>query len=251
MTDYENYLNELKKYYNLKSKYEKIKENYKKKLLKSNDSMESKKKILSKQKFKCINCGNSGGTIFLENVEGFKATCGNIENPCNLNINIEKINTINVIDEIHTMQNLLEESKKKITLTKLDFLFKYIEEDNAVEKFEELKNELNINQEKYNKLLEYYYDITDNSEKKTLIEEKNSEFYNLILQYKELIELFKTNEDKKYLKEAISIYINKIMDLNKMLMEVKYKINIIETFGEENYLIQKKFENNDFNISSI
>lgn len=248
---YKEYLNDLKKFYSLKKKYEDNKENFKKRILKSDVSMETKKKLLSKQKFKCINCGKEGGSIFLKTSEGFKATCGNISNPCDLNIDIKKIKYTNIIDEIYEVEKVLEESKRKISLTKLDYLFKYIEEDNAVEKFEELKEELNINQEKYNKLLEYYYNITNNEEKNQLLNEKTQEFYTLIAQYKEFIELFKNSEDKKYLKDAVDLYINKIININKNLLELKYKINFIENHEEEHFLIQKKFNKDDFDLTVV
>ena len=246
---YSEYLSSLRDYYNLKNKYEKTKESYKNTLLKSNVSRESKKKLLSKQKFKCINCKKDGGTIFLETSEGFKATCGNISSPCDLNIDLKKINTINLIDEFDKNERDLEESKRKITLTKLDYLFKYIEEDSAVEQFEELKTELNQNQEKYNKILEYYYNITDNQTKNELFTQKNIEFFQLLSKYKELIKLFKDSEDTVYLKEAVSLYIDKIMPINKNILDLKYKINLVESVNECNFLIQKKININDYDIN--
>ena len=173
---------------------------------------------------------------------------GNIKSS-DLNIDIKNKNK-NLIDEYYNIEKELEESKK-ITLTKLNYLFKYIEEDNAVEQFEDLKNELNVNKEKYNKILEYYYNITENSEKNKLLNEKNEEFFNLISQYKELIVLFKESEDKKYLKDAIDLYIDKIIVLNKKILETKYKINIIENYNETNYLIQKKYLNNEYDILDL
>ena len=56
-TDYSKYLEELKTYYNLKKTYTKTRETMINKLINSKDSIEAKKKLFSKQKFKCINCG--------------------------------------------------------------------------------------------------------------------------------------------------------------------------------------------------
>tara|TARA_B100000902_G_scaffold96841_1_gene99488 strand:- start:1713 stop:2474 length:762 start_codon:yes stop_codon:yes gene_type:complete len=244
----DDYLNNVRRFYSLKKNYEQTKENYKKKLHKSQNSIETKKKLLSKHNFKCVNCGNDGGTIFLETSDFLKASCGNISNPCDLKIDIKKNKKENLLDKLDLLDKDLQETKRKITLTKLDYLFKYIEEDNAVEKFEELKNELSINQESYNKMLEYYYDITNNAEKNQLLNGKLEEFYNVVSQYKEFIQLFKDIKDKKYLKDAIQLYIEKIIDLNKKLMELKYKINLVETDEDTYILFQKKYDLHEFNI---
>lgn len=245
------YLDNIKKFYSLKKKDAEMKENYKKKLMKTSDSIETKKKLLSKQKFKCVNCGKDGSTIFLETSESLKATCGNINNPCELNINIKKNKKQNILNNLNIIEEELKITKKNITLTKLDYLFKYIEEDNAVEKFEELKNNLSIKQEEYNKLLTYYNDITENKEKNQLLNEKMNELYTIIGQYKEYIQLFKDSEDRKFLKDAINIYIEKIIKLNTKIMELKYKINLVETHEEKNFLYQKKYNLDEFDLSSI
>jgi hypothetical protein len=245
----EDYLNNIREFYSLKKKDAEMKENYKKKLMKTSDSIETKKKLLSKQKFKCVNCEKDGATIFLETSDSLKASCGNISNPCDLNIDIKKIKKENVLNNLNIIEKELETTKKNITLTKLDYLFKYIEEDNAVEKFEELKNDLTSKQEKYNKLLTYYYNITENSEKNQLINDKTTELYTNIEQYKEFIQLFKDSEDNKYLKDAINVYIEKIMILNKKIMELKYKINLVETHEEKYFLYQKKYDLDEFDIS--
>lgn len=252
LKDRENdYLDEMRKFYSLKKKDAEMKENYKKKLMKTSDSIETKKKLLSKQKFKCANCGKDGATIFLETSESLKATCGNIGNPCELNIDIKKSKKQNILNNLNIIEKELETTKKNITLTKLDYLFKYIEEDNAIEKFEELKNKLSIKQEEYNKLLTYYYDITENKEKNQLLDEKINELHGFIRQYKEYIQLFKDSEDRKFLKDAINIYIEKIMELNTKIMELKYKINLVETHEEKYVLYQKKYNLDEFDLSSI
>lgn len=245
---YKNYLEEMNKYYSLKKKYVNTKETFKNKLINSKNSIEAKKKLLTKQKFKCVNCNKEGGTIFQETNEFLKATCGNISDPCDLNIMITKMNSLNVYDEYVKFNDLLKDTKSNITITKLDFLFKYLEEDIAVEKFESLKSELSTYQEKYNQLLMYYESIVNNEERENAINEKLVEHYNLVNSYKEFIQLFKTSGEKKYLTDAIQLYISKIMDLNKSILELKYKTNSVEVKDEENILIQRKYNISDMEI---
>ena len=155
-TDYSKYLEELKTYYNLKKTYTKTKETKINKLINSKDSIETKKKLYSKEKFKCINCNQIGGTIFFENNKILRATCGNTTKPCDLNLEIIKMNPVLITNELKDTNISLINKKKQIIITKLDFLFNYIEEDKAVESFENFKSELTTLQEKYNDLFSLY-----------------------------------------------------------------------------------------------
>tara|TARA_B100000927_G_scaffold226673_1_gene186378 strand:+ start:16913 stop:17707 length:795 start_codon:yes stop_codon:yes gene_type:complete len=240
-SDYSKYLEELKTYYNMKKTYIKTKETVINKLINSNDSIESKKKIFSKQKFKCINCGEFGGTIFFENNKILRATCGNTIKPCNLNLEIIKMNPVLITSELKNTNNSLINKKKEIILTKLDFLFNYIEEDKAVELFENLKSELTTLQEKYNDLFSLYTSIVSNPDNEELLNQKIIEIDSLVNNFKEYIKLFKETEETSYLKDAIFLYTSKIKSLNEYISTLKYKYNSIESDETYKYLIQNKY----------
>lgn len=247
-TIYNKYLDDLKKYYILKNKYNKIKETFKNKLLNSKDSLEVKKKLYSKKKFNCVNCKQEGGTIFIENEEGMKATCGNIQKPCNLNIIVAKCYTKNIELMLIDYNNRLASIKKEISLLKIKFLFGYLEEDKAVEVFETKKNELKLLQESYNNLLMLYNSIVNDEDKNNLIQSKLLEQHNYINEYKEFMKIFRESKEKKYLNDAINVYKTKIEEVNKILMELKYKVNNIEIDEDISTLIQKKYYTNDLEI---
>ena len=107
-------------------------------------------------------------------------------------------------EELYKLNSLLKE-KNDIILTKLNFLFNYIDEDKAIEIFEELKMNLTHIQENYNNMYLLYNSITNNSKTKELLNEKNIEYINSINKYKELINLYYTTNDNIYLKDAIYI----------------------------------------------
>lgn len=239
--DYNKYLEELKEFYNLKNKYTLQKNALKNKLFNSKDSIESKKKIFSKHNFKCVNCNNLGGTIFYEDNKILKATCGNTSNPCDLNIEIIKMRQIIINEELYKLNSLLKQEKNEIILTKLNFLFNYIDEDKAIEIFEELKMNLTNLQENYNNMYLLYNSITNNSKTKELLNEKNIEYINSINKYKELINLYYTTNDNIYLKDAIYHYNNNLKILTEFLLKLKYLHNNIEYDEENKYLIQKKY----------
>ena len=145
-SDYTKYLAELKNYYRLKNNYTSARQSHINKLINSDNTLEAKKKIFAKQKFYCVNCRKPVGTIFIENNKILKAVCGSTKDPCDLDIEIIKMTPVLINEELEKIDTLLKNTKKNIITTKLDFLFKYIEEDVAVEKFDKLKEELNLNQ---------------------------------------------------------------------------------------------------------
>ena len=247
-TNYSKYLEELKNYYTLKSKYTSNKQIYINKLVNSNDTLETKKKLYSKKKFKCVNCGNDGGTIFFENNKILRATCGNTTNPCNLNIEIVKMNSIFIHKELNNIIISIADKKKQIILTKLDFLFNYIPEDKAVELFENFKNELSIIQENYNNLFSLYNSIAYNTETQNLIDEKILEHTTIVDDYKQFIKLYKDTNENKYLKDAVNLYISKLKDLNEFILNTKYKYNNIEFNDDYKILIQNKYNLTDLEL---
>ena len=240
-TDYSKYLEELKSYYNLKNKYNSHKKTFINKLINSKDSLEVKKKLLSKQKFKCVNCGQYGGSIFFENNKILRATCGNTSSPCSLNLEIIKMTPLLINDELKKTNISLIDKKKQIVLTKLDFLFNYLEEDKAVELFDNLKLELGIIQEKYNNLISLYDSIVNNSDIKELIKQKLNEHDTLVNEYKEFIKLYNDTQEIKYLKDGLFLFTNKLKQLDEYINTLKYKQNSIESDEENKYLLQHKY----------
>ena len=239
-----NYLEDLNKYYNLKKKYQMQKDNIKNKIIASDNSKDIKKQIYSKSKFKCVNCGNYGGTVFKESYELFTATCGNLDSPCNLNLVIKRKKYDNIYNLYQDKATMLINYKNLIIKTKLDFLFNYLDEDNAIDLFEKLKTELSILQESYNNLNNIYENIVNNEENNKLINEKNIELNNIKNDYIELIKLYKNNGEIKYLKDAINLYITKIEQMNNDLIKLKYKYNYIE----DNKFYQEKYNIYDLEI---
>jgi len=247
-SDYTKYLAELKNYYDLKNKYKTMKQSYINKLISQDNTIEAKKKLLAKQKFNCVNCGKPVGTIFIENNKILKAVCGSTNDPCDLDIEIIKMTPVLIDEELEKINTLLKNTKKNIITTKLDFLFKYIQEDVAVEKFDKLKEELNLNQEKYNELFLLYKSITKNSELEKLLEEKQIEHNNLLSDYKDFIELFNKTTETRYLKDAVRLYVSQIRGLDKNIFDMKHKHNHIEEIEDNVKLIQEKYNIRDLEL---
>ena len=237
-----NYYEELEEYYKLKNKYMLLKQKKINELLgEYGKDYDQKKQILAKYKPKCVNCKQDGGTIFTEMPELLRVTCGNTSSPCKLDIVIQRKKFAQVTEKLITAHKDLENYKKNIITTKLDFLFNYIEEEKAVELFESLKQQLNNSQESYNNLVNYYNSITNNEELKTMILEKTSEFETYKKQYSEALELYKSSGEVVYLISAIEIHKSKLAVIGKDLMNLKYKSCYVEQNEEDKYIL---YQNN-------
>tara|TARA_B100001175_G_scaffold257907_1_gene226346 strand:- start:1184 stop:1978 length:795 start_codon:yes stop_codon:yes gene_type:complete len=247
-SDYSKYLEDLKNYYTLKNKFISYKQTFKNKLINSTDSLEIKRKLFSKKLFKCVNCGKIGGTIFYENNKILRATCGNTTNPCNLNLEIIKMNPILINEELTDTNISLINKKKEIILTKLDFLFNYIQEDKAVELFEKLKSELETFQEKFNQLFTLYNSITNNTETQILIDEKINEHNSIVSDYKQFIKLYKDTDETAYLKDAVFLYTSKLKQLDELILTLKYKYNKLEFDEDDKFLFQYKYTLKDLEL---
>ena len=234
---FEKYLENIEKYYKLKNKYNSLLEKAKNKILKSDISIENKKKLFSKSKPKCIGCNKEGGTLFKETSDTLSVSCGNLSNPCDLNINIKRCKIQNLHNELINVDNEIKEAKKEIMITKLDYLFNYILEDFAVEKFEKIKDKLNKKQEIYNELVLLNNNV-ENEEFKNLINDKVTENYNYINDFKEIYNLYETTGEHRYLVSALELYASKIRILDEEILKMKYSINYIE-------------KNDDLNLNTL
>lgn len=236
------YYDEVGKYYRLKNKYEDSKQKKINELI-SNKSIDNsqKKQTFAKYKPKCINCRADGGTIFTETPVLLRATCGNRNNPCNLDLSIKRKQFAQINNRILKSSSEVINYKKQIIATKLDFLFNYIEEEKAVELFESLKLQLSNSQESYNNLVNLYNSITNNEELKTMILEKTNEFETYKKQYSEALELYKSSGEVVYLISAIEIHKTKLAIIGKELMNLKYKSCYVEQNEEDKYIL---YQNN-------
>ncbi len=203
-------------------------------------TLDEKKKIISKQQFKCINCKQLGGTVFENKNNKLKAICGNTTKPCSLNIEIDKGKLSYIPDNLYNLDNKINNLKLNITFLKLDYLFNYINEDESVKKFNIIKDELNNLYSEYNKTLELYFYVTNNTEINDNIKSKQLEQYNFIEKFKNLSKQYSETKDTIYLKEALDLYITKISVIDKVIFELKNKSNYVETINyinNDNFII--------------
>lgn len=244
----------LNEFYKLKNKYElEIMKN--KKIIMNNLSLSPKEKRQEylKLKPKCINCKRPGGTIFSvkyfpfkekENKEykEFRARCGILANPCNLNITIQT-GIYNLLPEIiDKIEEEIKESKNNIIDSKNKLLFGFITTETALQGFNDEKEIVDSYTSLLEEYLNVYLKITNNEEKNVELNESLEKSYELIANIKESIRLYNDSENTQYVKDAVDIYITTLQPLLRKIMTLKYKQNYVHYDDNNNtfHLIQRK-----------
>jgi len=227
-------IEEINKYYALKKKYEESVTQEKKKLLK-NDSLSSADKTarFKEMVFKCVNCKKKGGTIFTNNNNVLKAVCGS-STPCELNIEINKGKIVQLREILDIDANHIDFLKEDIISIKLKYLFKIIDQAEALSAFDSLSGDLSSRAIDQQQFIKKYNDIVDNKNKefqlKTYIDKLNLEIDNI----KKLNKLYQTDKKDSILKTIIENYTGIIQPLVNDIRELKYNYFTIEVDEKQN-----------------
>lgn len=216
-------MSELKRYFTYKTRYE--------------------NKQSEKTKGKCIGCNQDVGTIFGYEDNTYFARCGSKEEPCALDIRIQRGEYIDVYELKKETLNSINRLKEEIIRLKLDVLFGFMKEETMIEIFQEKKEEIAQLEDK----LEYYQNEIENnlqSEAKE-VEIKGLEARRSIAlqEIKEEYKNYKRTDNKQYMSSILSIYIEQLLVIQEELRNTKYEEYIVEEDGNE-----KKLKRQETNI---
>jgi hypothetical protein len=236
--------NTVNNYYQLKNKYQKDLQKLKDAIDK--DDINYKKKIRDLVA-PCANCRRFVGTDFRKVVKGnarnttgreFLVRCGDRNTPCPLNIHF-------LIPGIRTFDWILEKDTKDIDMlkndiiaSKNDLLFDYENEDDVIDNFKKIKEDLNdsLNNSQYS--LDIYNEIANNPETREKLELKRESHKTAVDEYKQLIEKYSETKNNDFLKESMRVYISTIQPLELDIRELAYGQAMVETEDETYRLVQ-------------
>jgi hypothetical protein len=227
-------LDALNEYYKLKNTYsEKYNQTYVDPILKKRVSTKEKRlEYASLPKPECINCKRNVGTIFSETadkenmIKKYIAKCGDLSDPCPLDINIQYAMRLkldkHIIDTLRDLENI----KVDIIKSKNDSLF--FNED-IVSKFEKLTEELKYATETSGIVIEYNLLKNENPIRTELIK-KNIDIFgqDCIIPFKQMITEYLAKNDQLKITEAIRFYSEEMIPKLKEIMDLKYKVNYVE-----------------------
>ncbi len=252
-TDLKEALNE---YYALKNKYEESKKDVIKKIMKTeNISEKTKIKNARNAVFKCINCGKAGGSIFIKEDNHLKASCGNTQNPCNLNISI--LSSLSFSDnDIRISQQETETAKQNIIKTKMNALFGYLSDKTSVEVFERNIQTIVSNKLDYGKntITSSYYEMQNDSKKTNLVSKKMADIHEKLAEIRRDMHEYSISKNNKIL-ETVAQKQKQIQDALIVVRSIKYPIHemVTETIynlvdDEGNFMDESKAPKMDVNV---
>lgn len=253
----------VKKYYKLKNEYDENLENQKKKILAMNGlSLKEKNMEFRRLKRKCVNCKRPVGTIFNTKVEGDEALpyrdrhlialCGDREDPCPLNIDINLGATNDIRNILNGLEKELNDYKEQVIKDKNDLLFGYITSEEAIEKFDDIKENIKSTNELYDLFFQNYNDIVDNPKKKEEYQSLLKRFYENVDSLKSMIQEYENSNDTQYIIDAVELFKNDIMPSSIEIMHKTYKYSGVDYDEEDNtyHLDQKKYTLRQFEMDA-
>lgn len=222
------YLESVNIFLKLKSDYETKLRKARKNAYDKGVSKKEKRQRVRDSKIPCISCKRNVGTDFLIKDNRYIALCGDNKNPCNLNIKLFKGEYMNSDTVMELYKQDLEEEKDKIIQTKMNSIFKYVNDQVLSKMFENDLKEYNETTELYNEVLQEHENMYNNLETKEQVERKTQQIYEIIENFQKFMEEFKKTGNKKVLISSIDLYKHELVPALACLRQLKYAHMYVE-----------------------
>ena len=210
----EEVIQKMEEYYRLKTDYETKAKNYKEK---------------SKPP-KCIFCKRPGGSIFkTEVIQGDRillAYCNVKPDPCKIKIDIHTGKIELYIDKMREYEYKIKELKKNVILYKNDLLFGYISSSKIVERFNNIKKQIDQYTLDYYFIKENYELFVDNIEDYIRLCDLEKKSYLEIEEIRVELNKYKYTKDDEIkdeiIENVVTIYKDKLIQLLNQILHLKY-----------------------------
>lgn len=242
------------------TEYYKLKQKYDETVIKQKNKIKNKFDLLQKDKqekiknlvSKCVNCNQKGGTVFwTDENRRLRAECGNRETPCNLYIDINKGFYLNIRAYDHELSTELELLKEQIIRTKLDYLFNYVDNETSLNKFEELRKQLEQTALKELDVQRVYMKIFEDTAKETEIKKTSSLLSTEIEKLKRFGKSYIEEKNTEFIKNMVENYSTLIQPLAEKIRKLKFAYNNIEEIYKNDKLIETRVIAEPYTIKQL
>lgn len=240
----------INEFYRLKDKYESVfYDKYVKPIIKSKQTNKEKRVEFARlPKHECINCKRNVGTIFnisydsKEILRKFMAKCGDLTDPCPLDIHINYSVRERFDKVIEDGLASVEKIKLDIIKQKNNALF-FEKGQNIINIFEKLTTDLKKETEQLGYSMEKDILKNDNPERIILLNKTINEFgIGCLLPFKQMIHEYMDTNNELIMNQAINFYVNEMIPKLKEIQNIKYAVNMVEYDADEQkyILIQRQ-----------
>jgi hypothetical protein len=253
-------LEALNEFYKLKEKYDKsYYEKYVKPIVKSKGKSKREKRVEYSKlpKAECINCKRNVGTIFsimsAENKDSrhFIAKCGDLQDPCPLDINFNYGNRFTYESLMNTDLNDINNIKTKFIVEKNNLMFAYTPREKAVTIFDELTEDLKFASALSEATLDSYMFINQNMEETAFLNKLEIDFgISSLLPFKEMVSDYNKTTNIPVITEAVTFYVNEMVPQLDKIQNLKYSVDFVEYDNDEDVYNLIQYKNSLFDLES-
>ena len=211
-------------------------------MIDKNITKQEKRNAIQNIKVPCVYCKRMVGTKFSTENRVLKAKCGDNTNPCPLNIEIYKgrVTRYDITFQIWLEEHIKEYSET-IVKTKLDVLFQYITEEEAVKIFQETKEELDLYKMGYNTDFQLYLAKTTNSDVQDDLKKSMKKLLGYKNDMKKMLTQYYINKDNRIFNTIVSLYTTQVIPLLETIRNLKYKyIDLEYNSDDDTYQLNTK-----------
>lgn len=219
-----NYIDAINEYFKLKNKYETDLMDAKRRVYRKEPNKKRAKMLTLAIKPKCIKCKRAVGTIFTKIEYRYEAKCGDIHNPCSLNIQIFSGESSDFNVAFRWGKEDFNTIKDKIIRQKLDTLFNYISEEQSAASYTGLIEAYNEYSHFYKAICGKYYELYNNEQHNNIIKTKSEILFKLIEGSRTMIDEYKNTDKKDFLHQAVNSQINQIIPEARNIRLLTHKI---------------------------
>ena len=225
----EDYESALEAYYELKSEYDANKQSQINRIVR-NPALDraTKRKRLSVLNTKCIVCGKSGGTRFYQEDGILIARCGNATQPCGLDIRLKRAKARPCYEVAAESFEDVEKPKREIIALKMDILFGYIDEMEAVTSFGEAREKLQEEEKVFLASSEEYMKLVSDVDRERELSIDEKSLYVAVQNLRNNVKEYKESGDPALINAILTDYSDVIRPLAGKIRGLKYRYSGIE-----------------------
>jgi len=218
------YHESLQEYFRMKQKYEEKKRQMQHTAYEKGNSKKASRRRVAAVVPPCVNCGRKVGSIFSKKGEIYTALCGDKNEPCSLNINIDNSVSYQLDQYLTIFQEEIDGIKENIIKHKMDTLFHYVSDETSVQDFKKVLEEYHESTLLYNQVRAKYDALYNNLYKKESLQRRHQDLYETIHESKRHLLEYKNNGNRELLKKSVELQAGDITRTQKDIRELKYGI---------------------------